>query len=132
LISIPFSKTILKKGGAFFRVVLIRRSIENSFIVKKVANLPTFYHQRREEVEYYDPDPSKWSLEEKIIKDKKSEIYKEIQPDDTLKSEVKDYKVGAERLPTKLLKIPKEGGLRIVKSREESEKISAYAILSYN
>jgi len=147
LIKVIFSKEIKKiRGDGYsnsvrkvkdFKVSLIRNQIENHFSIKKAANLPTFFERHQEELEYYDPNPFKWGLEEKI-RDKNDGIYGELYPNDVSKTNYnKDYKVKFENLPTRLLKINtnKEGDLKLelveIKSLDESSSI-AYAILSYN
>jgi Heterokaryon incompatibility protein (HET)/Nucleoside 2-deoxyribosyltransferase like/Leucine Rich repeats (2 copies) len=133
LMEVIFSQEIKKdeKKEKRFKVNLIKKFIENHLIIKKAANLPTFFERQREELEYYDPNPKKWGLKEKL-EGKEAWIYKEIHPNDTLKSsDVKKYETKVKDLPTKLLKIPKGGELEVIESKN-IENSAVYAILSYN
>jgi Heterokaryon incompatibility protein (HET)/Nucleoside 2-deoxyribosyltransferase like len=134
---VTFSKEILKvnyskengKRQEVFRVNLIKRFIENRFNVKKVANLPTFYHFQREEPEYYISDTLKWGLEEKLKKPKeREEVYQKIQPNEDIIGEIKSFKDERVALPTKLLQIDE---LKIVETKE-LKSATHYAIISYS
>ncbi|WNE40004.1 MAG: hypothetical protein GBAus27B_000071 [Mycoplasmataceae bacterium] len=144
LIEVTFSKEIKKikikessdsnsiKESKDFKVNLIKSQIENHFSIKKAANLPTFFERHQEELEYYDPNPKKWGLEEKIRK-KNDKLYTQVYPNDNLKIDyIKNYKTEVEHLPTKLLKISEEGSLELIESRKYLNSPIAYAILSYN